>query len=74
GERVHKALIEAQSTYNDNDRVRLYGDVQEIVFEEAPVVPLVTVPDFRVLRKEVRGYTIFPAGGEFFRTVSFARQ
>jgi hypothetical protein len=31
------------------------------------------VPDFRAVRKDVRGYTIFPAGGEFFRHVSFAR-
>jgi len=31
------------------------------------------VPDFRVLRAEVRGYTIYPAGGEYFRHVSFAK-
>jgi hypothetical protein len=36
-------------------------------------VPLVTVPDLRVLRRNVRGYTIYPAGGEYFRHVSFEK-
>ena len=71
GERVHQRLLEAQRTYDWNVRVKLYREAQEILLKEVPVVPLATVPDFRVLRKEVRGYTIYPAGGEYFRHVSF---
>jgi len=71
GERVHQRLLDAQRTYDWNVREKLYRQAQEILLNEVPVVPLATVPDFRVLRKEVRGYTIYPAGGEYFRHVSF---
>ncbi len=70
-ERVHRLLIEAQRSSEWARREYLYHKVQEIVFEEAPVVPLATVRDFRILREEVRGYTIYPAGGEYFRHASF---
>jgi peptide/nickel transport system substrate-binding protein len=73
GERVHELLLQAQRTYDRFTRERLYHEVQEILHEEVPTVPLATVPDFRVVRKDVRGYTIYPAGGEYFRHVSFAR-
>jgi len=73
GERVHKLLLEAQRTYVWDQRERLYHRVQRIVFDEVPVLPLVTVNDFRVLHEDVRGYTIYPAGGEYFRDVGFAR-
>ncbi|MHC4667462.1 MAG: ABC transporter substrate-binding protein [Planctomycetota bacterium] len=73
GERVHQRLIEAQRSYAWHVRKRLYKEAQEILLEEVPVIPLATVPDFRILRREVRGYTIYPAGGEYFRHVSFAR-
>ncbi len=73
GERVHELLLGAQRSYDWLRRERLYAEAQELLFEEAPTVPLATVPDFRALRKDVRGYSIYPAGGEFFRHVSFAR-
>lgn len=73
GERVHKLLREAQTTLDQKKRIDLYREVQEVVFDEVPCLPLATVRDFRVLRPEVRGYTIYPAGGEYFRHVSFAR-
>ncbi len=73
GERVHELLLGAQRSYDWRRRESLYQEAQEILHEEVPTVPLVTVPDFRVLRKDVRGYAIYPAGGEFFRLVSFAK-
>jgi peptide/nickel transport system substrate-binding protein len=73
GDRVHELLVGAQRAYDWHTRERLYAEAQEILHEEAPTVPLATVPDFRALRKDVRGYAIYPAGGEFFRHVSFAR-
>jgi peptide/nickel transport system substrate-binding protein len=73
GDRVHDLLMRAQRTYDWHTRERLYHEAQEILHEEVPTVPLVTVPDFRVLRKNVRGYSIYPAGGEFFRHVSFGK-
>lgn len=73
GERVHGLLVQAQRSYDWRRREQLYREAQEILLEEAPTIPLATVPDFRALRKDVRGYAIYPAGGEFFRNVSFAR-
>ena len=73
GDRVHDLLVKAQRTYDWHTRERLYADAQEILHEEVPTVPLVTAPDFRALRKNVRGYSIYPAGGEYFRHVSFAK-
>jgi peptide/nickel transport system substrate-binding protein len=72
-ERVHKLLIEAQQSPSWEVRERLYHQVQKIVFEECPVVPLMTLPDFRVVGADVRGYTIYPAGGEYFRLASLAK-
>lgn len=73
GDRVHKLLLDAQQTYDPMKREQFYREVQGIVFDEAPVVPLATMPEFRILGREVRNYTIYPAGGEYFRTLSFAR-
>jgi len=73
GERVHQRLLEAQRSYDWNRREHLYREVQDILFEEVPTIPLATVPDFRVLRADVRGYVIYPAGGEYFRSVSLDR-
>jgi peptide/nickel transport system substrate-binding protein len=73
GEKVHSLLLAAQRSYDLKERVRLYHEAQRILFEEVPTVPLVTVPDFRILRREVSGYTIYPAGGEYFREVSIAK-
>jgi peptide/nickel transport system substrate-binding protein len=73
GEEVHGLLLKAQRTYPMEERVSLYHEAQRILFRDAPTVPLVTVPDFRILRREIRGYTIYPAGGEYFRRVSFLK-
>jgi len=51
-------------------RVRLYGLAQDKIFEDVPLVPLMTMPEMRVLQKRVRGYSIYPAGGEFLSGVS----
>jgi len=73
GGRVHTLLEKARSVYDQGLRERLYREVQEIVFRDAPVLPLASVRDFRVLRREVRGYRIYPAGGEYFGRVSLAK-
>lgn len=73
GEEVSRLLSAARESYDAKERVRFYQEAQRILFDEVPTVPLVTAPDFRILRREVAGYTIYPAGGEYFRTVSFAK-
>ena len=71
---VYSAIItQARYTTVWSERVKLYAAAQRQLFEDVPCIPLVTVPDFRVLAKGVSGYTIYPAGGEYFREVKIAR-
>lgn len=73
GEEVHRHLVAARRVLDPAERLRHYHAAQLILFEEAPTVPLVTVSDYRVLRKGVEGYYIYPVGGEYFRTVRFKK-
>jgi ABC-type transport system substrate-binding protein len=73
GERVHNLLVKAQRSFDWSVREMAYHEAQDQLLDDVPVVPLVTVPDLRVLRRNVRGYTIYPAGGEYFRHVSFEK-
>ena len=70
GEEVHKLLVKAQQTNKWEDREPLYAKAQEILHEDVPALPLATAPDFRILSNRVQGYHLYPAGGEYFRTVS----
>ena len=46
-------------------RVKLYEETQRILFDEVPMVPLMTMPEMRAVSKKVSGYLIYPAGGEY---------
>jgi ABC-type transport system substrate-binding protein len=50
--------------------MRLYGLAQDKIFADAPMVPLVTLPVMRAVSKRVRGYRIYPAGGEYLAGVT----
>jgi peptide/nickel transport system substrate-binding protein len=73
GEKYHQLVTKARYTIDWDERVKMYAEAQRILFDDVPCVPLVTVPDFRVLAKGVKGYTIYPAGGEYFREVSVTK-
>jgi len=69
-ETVHGYLTKARETTDHAERARLYGLAQDKIFEDAPMVPLMTMPELRAVSKRVKGYFIYPAGGEFLGTVS----
>ncbi|MDH3590586.1 MAG: hypothetical protein OER88_01815, partial [Planctomycetota bacterium] len=71
GEKVHQLLLQAQRTNDWAKREPLYAEIQRLLHEDVPCVPLATAPDFRILSKKVEGYQLYPAGGEYFRHVSF---
>ena len=73
GEAYSKLVHAAQEESDPKKRIALYEAAQRILHDESPTVPLVQIPDFRVVRKNVRGLYIYPVGGEYFRTVSFAK-
>jgi peptide/nickel transport system substrate-binding protein len=68
-EEFHQLVYKARHILDWAEREKLYDAAQRLLFEDMPCVPLVTVPDFRVLANGVTGYTIYPAGGEYFREV-----
>ena len=69
-ETVHGWLMQARTTPDRAERGRLYGLVQEKALADAPMVPLVTMPELRVRSAKVKGYSIYPAGGEYLASVS----
>ena len=69
GEAVHRLLTDARVEGDRAKRMQMYRDAQRIVFDEAPMVPLMQMPDIRVANKRVQGYVIYPAGGEYLHSV-----
>jgi peptide/nickel transport system substrate-binding protein len=69
-ETVHQWLQAARETTDRAERMRLYGLAQDKIFADAPMVPLVTLPVMRAVSKRVRGYRIYPAGGEYLAGVT----
>lgn len=63
-------LEEARATTDRAERNRLYGLVQDRVFEEVPMLPLLHLQEMRAVSKRVKGYSIYPAGGEYLGGVS----
>lgn len=69
-ETVHGHLAAARAVTDRAERARLYGLAQDKIFADAPMVPLLQMPELRVVNRRVRGYRIFPAGGEYLGGVS----
>jgi peptide/nickel transport system substrate-binding protein len=70
GEKVHELLVKGRTTTDPPARWKLYEEAQRILFDEVPMVPLMTMPEMRALRRTVKGYAIYPAGGEYLHDVS----
>lgn len=69
-EKYHELVSKARFALDAKERVKLYEEAQRIAFDEVPMVPLMTMPELRVLSPGVKGYVIYPAGGEYFHGVS----
>jgi peptide/nickel transport system substrate-binding protein len=67
---VHQWLVAARRSTDHAERMRLYGLAQDKVLADAPVIPLMQMPDQRVRRATVKGYRIYPVGGEYLHDVS----
>jgi peptide/nickel transport system substrate-binding protein len=70
GEKVHELLVKGRTTTDPQARWKLYAEAQQVLFDEVPMIPLMTMPEMRALRKTVKGYAIYPAGGEYLHDVS----
>ena len=64
---VHELLIEAKRTIDADKRIELYREAQELIFADAPMVPLVHTKVRVAHRKELRGYQLHPTGLTWMR-------
>jgi peptide/nickel transport system substrate-binding protein len=65
-EDVHKLLVEAQSTPDEDKRSELYKQAQEIIHEDAPWVPLVHSKPLLAGASKVKGFVPHPTGSQSF--------
>ena len=67
---VHKLLLEAQSTADEDKRNELYKQAQVIIHEDAPWVPLVHSKPQLAGTKTIKGFFPHPTGSQSFIDVS----
>ncbi|MDN4495013.1 ABC transporter substrate-binding protein [Ureibacillus aquaedulcis] len=67
---VHELLIAAQSEIDEEKRIELYKQAQEIIHDDAPWVPLAHSTPLLAGKKGVTGYLPHPTGSESLINVS----
>ncbi|MGA1196856.1 MAG: ABC transporter substrate-binding protein [Candidatus Latescibacterota bacterium] len=68
-EPLHQVLIDAQQSSDQETRTALYRQAQEIVFRDAPWVPLVHAAQTAAFNKRVLGFQLHPTGSKWFQNV-----
>jgi len=66
---LHEILVAAQLESDIQRRTDLYLKAQEIVFEDAPWVPLVHAAQTAAFKKIVKGFQLHPTGNKWFHKV-----
>lgn len=61
-EEVDEKLEQLNTTYNVDERVKLYDELQEIGAEELPIIPLIARPNIVVHSDEITGYDAMYSG------------
>ncbi|MHC4781217.1 MAG: ABC transporter substrate-binding protein, partial [Planctomycetota bacterium] len=61
-EKVASLLNQAKHVVETGAREKLYHQAQEIIHAEAPMIPLMYLPQMIAFRREVRGYKVHPIG------------
>ncbi|MFZ4453036.1 ABC transporter substrate-binding protein [Salibacterium aidingense] len=70
-EEADELMAEAQAETDEGKRAELYKEVQEIIHEDAPTVPLVHYESIMAGSDTLDGYIPAPTGSERFTDVSF---
>lgn len=68
---VHKILIEAQTEVDENKRIELYKQAQEIIFEDAPWVPLAHSTPLLAGKADLINFLPHPTGSDKLTNVDF---
>lgn len=69
-EEVDGLLEDARQEGDEAERLSLYADAQQMIVDEAPIVPIYHSVLLSGLRDEVNGYYQFPSSFPFFRDVT----
>lgn len=64
GEEAHQLLMKAQSATSQEEREKIYKQVQEIFFKDVPVVPIAHSTPALAAKKNVINYKPHPKGSE----------
>ncbi len=68
-DKVDALLAQARTTYDIAQRKRLYGEIQQQVVTDLPMVPLIFGAEYGALRSDVRGFEWIPDQIPRFRAV-----
>ncbi|QFG00173.1 ABC transporter substrate-binding protein [Psychrobacillus glaciei] len=68
---LHKLLIEAQTEVDENKRIDLYKQAQEIIFEDAPWVPLAHSTPLLAGKADLINFKPHPTGSDKLTYVDF---
>lgn len=68
---THKLLIEAQTEIDEEKRIALYKEAQEILHDEAPWVPLAHSIPLLAGSKDIKGFLPHPTGSDLLSGVYF---
>ena len=67
---LHEVLVAAQKESDKAKRTALYQKAQEIVFYDAPWVPLVHATQTAAFHTRVTGFKLHPTGNKWFYDVA----
>jgi peptide/nickel transport system substrate-binding protein len=70
---LHDILVAAQASSDMTQRAELYKQAQEIVFRDAPWVPLVHATQTAAFKKTVKGFQLHPTGSHWFHHVEMLK-
>ena len=73
-EELHEILVEAQREVDVDRRTELYRNAQEIIFRDAPWVPLVHAAQTAAFQSKVKGYKLHPTGSKWFHRVEIVKE
>lgn len=68
---MHDLLIEAQTEVDEDKRIELYKQAQEIIHDEAPWVPLAHSTPLLAGSKDLKGFLPHPTGSDLLSGVYF---
>ncbi len=70
---IDKLLLEGRNTLNQEERIKIYAKVQEILSEEKPYISLWYEKNVIVRNKKVKNFIPFPAG-DFYSLVDVSKE